>query len=154
MTDSEAETLQRWAWLLGLTAGESAGPSLTTAGPEGRGESEGETGAGGEPVGESEEGEEAVGPEAGVGDGGEEAGAVFETGAGAGGGGVVGGGAEEVVGGEALGEAACGGDGEDLGVAAGEADGDRERAEVASNMKKKRKSVLAIVRAKRRRINE
>ena len=69
-------------------------------------------------------------------------------------GGVVGGGAEEVVGGEALGEAACGGDGEDLGVAAGEADGDRERAEVASNMKKKRKSVLAIVRAKRRRINE
>ena len=60
----------------------------------------------------------------------------------------MGGGAEEVVGGEALGAAACGGDGEALGVAAGEAEGDWAREEVASNMKKKKKDVLAIVREK------
>ena len=71
-------------------------------------------------MGELEEGEEVVGPKEGVGEGGEEARAVFETGKGVGGRGVVGGGAEEVVGGKDMGAAAYGGDGEELGVAAGE----------------------------------
>jgi len=35
-TDPEPETLRRWAWLLGLTTGESAGPSLMEAGSESR----------------------------------------------------------------------------------------------------------------------
>lgn len=79
--------------------GASAGPSLTTAGPEATGESEGDTGAGGESVGELE-GEKAMGPE-------EE-----EEGMG-------------VVGrGDALGATACGNDDEALGVATGEPNGD------------------------------
>ncbi|KAH1077046.1 hypothetical protein GYH30_052517 [Glycine max] len=46
-TDPELETLRRWAWLLGLMAGESTGPLLSDVGLKGRGESEGETGGGG-----------------------------------------------------------------------------------------------------------